>query len=152
MAIKWTVALYYIKLYTLSNWNQTVSLFSIYVGYAIYLLAIQKVSLGGSRNYNVSKVIELMVILNLFYAAFGVISTILAWIDKLSGSSMLESIVVLLGHMTSSVLVPAMVIPLLERMRENVNQDILTEHMSETSEHGSQENSGTSTSVECHSD
>ena len=94
-------------------------------------MTIQKACLGGRHSYNVSnRVIELIVTLNLFYAAFGVFSSVLDWYDKYSGSSMPESIVALLGHMTCSVLVPAMVIPVVERMWENVNE-----------KHGSQESS-----------
>ena len=74
-----------------------------------------------------NRVIELIVTLNLFYAAFGVFSSVLDWYDKYSGSSMPESIVGLLGHMTCSVLVPAMVIPVVERLWENVNLNTQTE-------------------------
>ena len=79
-----------------------------------------------------NRVIELIVTLNLFYAAFGLFSSILDWLDEYTGSSMSESIVGLLGHMTCSVLVPAMVIPVVERKWENVSLDIQTEHRSET--------------------
>ena len=124
------------------------------LGYATFLLAIQKVPIGKSHNYHASKVFEIILTLNLFYAGFGIFSSIMAWTDKYSESTVSESIVALIGHMTCSVLVPTMIIPVVERMRDNVHvdiqMDIQTEYRSETPEHGSQESSGTiSAPTEC---
>ena len=127
------------------------------LGYAIFLLAIWKVCIGRGHSDNASKIIELILTLNLFYAAYGVFSSILAWTSYKYSSSTLESVVSLLGHMACSVLVPAMVFPVIERMRENVNLDIqpvvADEYRGETAEHGSQESSGiTSVPTEYHED
>ena len=107
-------------------------------------MAIQKVCIGKRHSDNASKIIELMLTLNWFYAAFGIFTSILEW-NPYKYSSALESVVSLLGHMACSVLMPAMVFPVIERMRENVNLDIqpvvADEYRGETAEHGSQESS-----------
>lgn len=96
---------------------------------------------------------DLILKLNLLYAGLGALSSIVDWTDKYSGSSVPESIVALVGHVTCSVLVPTMIIPVVERMRDNVHVDIQTEDRSETPEHGSQESSGiTSAATECDED
>lgn len=109
--------------------------------YAIYIFAIQK--LDFEKSHNQSKIIELILILNLFYAAFGVFTSILVWTNKYSSLLEFDSIVGLLGHVTCSVLVPAMVIPVMERMREDAISDSPTQPVAEsgndTMESGSQE-------------
>lgn len=93
---------------------------------------------------------DLILKLNLLYAGLGALSSIVDWTDKYSGSSVPESIVALVGHVTCSVLVPTMIIPVVERMRDNVHVDIQTEDRSETPEHGSQASNGiTSAPTEC---
>lgn len=111
-------------------------------------MAVWKVNIG--KSYNKAKIIELILTVNYFYAAFGVFTSILVWTNRYSSLLEFDSIVGLLGHVTCSVLVPAMVIPIMERMREEVNPDIpsqpavVPESGNEPMEHGSQESSGTS--------
>ena len=111
------------------------------IGYAIYLLTIQKLAFG--MRPDEPQIIELIITLNLLYAGFGAFNSFLVWTDNISSPLEFDSIVCLLGHVTCSVLMPAMVIPVMERMRENVNQDgptqAVAEGRNETTEHGSQE-------------
>ena len=58
-------------------------------------------------------------------------NSILVWSDKNPSLQDFDSVVGLLGHVTCSVLVPAMVIPVMERMREDVNQDSPTQAVAE---------------------
>ena len=102
----------------------------MYIGCALILLVIWKGEIG--KSHRKSNIIQLMLTVNLYYVAFGVFNSFLVWSDKYSPLLEFNSIMGLLGHLTCSVLLPAMLIPVLVMMREDVNEDSRTQAVAES--------------------